>query len=71
MNGMNTATRLVSRGKDFINDYEYLLEEASKDDENINLDEMDEAAKCEMIMDILEDKTTIMRLNDSVLVAEF
>lgn len=57
--------------KDFINDYEYLLEETAEDDENINLDEMDEAAKCEMIMDMLEDKTTIIQLNNSVLVETF
>ncbi len=57
--------------KDFINDYGYLLEEAAKDDEDIDLDEIDEAEKCEMIMDILEDKTTIIRLDDSVLVAAF
>ena len=57
--------------KDFISDYKYLLEEAAKENENINPDEMDEAAKCEMIMDILENKTTIIRLNNSVLVAAF
>lgn len=57
--------------KDFISDYKYLLEEAAKENENINFDEMDEAAKCEMIMDMLEDKTTIIQLENSVLVAAF
>lgn len=57
--------------KDFVNDYDYLLEEEIADDEEDNLDEMDEAAKCEMIMDMLEDKTNIIRLENSVLVAAF
>lgn len=56
---------------DLINDYGYLLEGELEDDENINLDEIDNATKCDMIMDILEDKTTIIRLDDSVLVAAF
>lgn len=57
--------------KDFTDDYEYLLEEAEEYDEDINLDKMDKTAKCEMIMDILEDKTCIIRLENSVLIAAF
>lgn len=57
--------------KDFIDDYGYLLEAAAEDDNEINLNEMDEAAKCDMIMDILESKTFIIQLENSVLIAIF
>ena len=49
--------------QDFISDYEYLLEDIEKqltDDEKIDL-----------IIEMLEDRTSVIRLSDSVLVGAF
>ena len=49
----------------FLSEYGYLLEETEIDD-----DASDEE-KREALIDVLEDKTTVLRLSDSVLVAAF
>ena len=51
--------------KDFISDYDYLLKELDIDD-----DASDEE-KREALIDALEDRTFVLRLSDSVLVAAF
>lgn len=51
--------------EDFLFDYGYLLDEADSDD-----DASDEE-KREALIDALEDKTTALRLSDSVLVMAF
>ena len=51
--------------KDFISDYGYLLKELDIDD-----DASDEE-KREALIDALEDRTFVLRLSDSVLVAAF
>lgn len=51
--------------EDFLSDYGYLLDEADIDD-----DASDEE-KREALIDILKDKTTALRLSDSVLVMAF
>lgn len=50
---------------DFLSDYNYLLDEVDVDD-----DASDEE-KREALIDVLEDKTTVLRLSDSVLVMAF
>lgn len=48
---------------DFLNDYEYLLEDIEK--------VLTEEEKIDLIIETLEDRTTVIRLSDSVLVGAF
>ena len=50
---------------DFLNDYEYILDDIE------NPDELTDDEKIETIIDELENKTTVIRLSDSVLIASF
>lgn len=56
--------------KDFVNDYGYLLTMEEWKDENA-LNEYDEDLYIDALIDILEDKTTVIRLSNSVLIAVF
>lgn len=49
--------------KDFINDYEYLLEDIEK--------ALTDEEKIDLIIETLEDRTSVIRLSDSVLVGAF
>lgn len=56
--------------KDFLNDYSYLLDVETWKDENA-LDEYDEDLYIDALIEELEDRTTVIRLSNSVLVAAF
>lgn len=56
--------------KDFINDYGYLLDVEEWKDENV-VNEYDEDLYIDALIDILEDKITVIRLSDSVLIGAF
>ena len=56
--------------KDFINDYEYLLDVETWKDENA-LDEYDEDLYIEDLIEVVAERTNVIRLRDSVLVEVF
>ena len=48
---------------DFLNDYEYLLEDVEK--------QLTDEEKIDLIIETLEDRTSVIKLSNSVLVGEF
>lgn len=55
--------------QNFISDYSYLLDEEEELEEDEETQEWSEEEKIEAIIEALEDKTTVIRLSNSVLVA--
>lgn len=61
------------RWSDFLSEYNYILEQYESDrmEWDDAVDELDKAEKVELLIDLLSDMTTVIRLRNSVLVMAF